>query len=74
MVANLLIFGRPGFQEVPQKLLQAYCKRKEEKGDVHYGLGLYISKSLCSAHRGELRLENMEHGGARAIARFEVDS
>ena len=64
----------PGFQEVPQKLLQAYCKRKEEKGDVHYGLGLYISKSLCSAHRGELRLENMEHGGARAIARFEVDS
>ena len=64
----------PGFHEVPQKLLQAYCKRKEEKGDVHYGLGLYISKSLCSAHRGELRLENMEHGGARAIARFEVDS
>lgn len=64
----------PGFQEVPQKLLQAYCKRKEEKGDVHYGLGLYISKSLCSAHRGELRLENMEHGGARAIARFEVGS
>lgn len=64
----------PGFQEVPQKLLQVYCKRKEEKGDVHYGLGLYISKSLCSAHRGELRLENMEHGGARAIARFEVGS
>lgn len=64
----------PGFQEVPQKLLQAYCKRKEEKGDVHYGLGLYISKSLCSAHRGELRLENMEHGGARTIARFEVGS
>lgn len=64
----------PGFQEVPQKLLQAYCRRKEEKGDVHYGLGLYISKSLCSAHRGELHLENMEHGGARAIARFEVGS
>lgn len=64
----------PGFSESPQKLLQAYCKRKEEKGDVHYGLGLYISKSLCSAHGGELRLENMEHGGARATARFEVSS
>ncbi len=64
----------PGFCEAPQKLLQSYCKRKEEKGDVHYGLGLYISKSLCSAHRGELRLENMEHGGARATAIFEVNS
>ena len=52
--------------------MQAYCKSKKEKGDVHYGLGLYISKSLCSAHRGELRLENMEHGGARATAIFEV--
>lgn len=62
----------PGFQEAPQKFLQAYCKSKKEKGDVHYGLGLYISKSLCSAHRGELRLENMEHGGARATAIFEV--
>lgn len=64
----------PGFQESPKKLLQAYGKRKEEKGDVHYGLGLYISKSLCSAHRGELCLENMKHGGARAVARFEVNS
>lgn len=64
----------PGFQESPKKLLQAYGKRKEEKGDVHYGLGLYISKSLCSAHRGELCLENMKHGGARAAARFKVNS
>ena len=64
----------PGFQEAPQKLLQAYCKRKEEKGDVHYGLGLYISKSLCSAHGGELRLENMDYGGARAIAIFEISN
>lgn len=62
----------PGFQEAPQKFLQAYSKSKKEKGDIHYGLGLYISKSLCSAHRGELRLENMEHGGARATAIFEI--
>lgn len=62
----------PGFQEAPQKYLQAYSKSKKEKGDIHYGLGLYISKSLCSAHRGELRLENMEHGGARATAIFEI--
>lgn len=61
-----------GFQEAPQKLLQVYSKRKEEKGDVHYGLGLYISKSLCAAHGGELRLENMQNGGARATAIFEV--
>ena len=64
----------PGFKENPQKYLQSYCKcKKEEDGDIHYGLGLYISKSLCVAHGGELRLENMEHGGARAIAKFEVN-
>ena len=66
----------PGFQEAPQKFLQAYCKSKKEKEDgeeeIHYGLGLYISKSLCSAHGGKLRLENMEYGGARAIAIFEI--
>lgn len=63
-----------GFQEDTQKLLQAYCKHKNGKEDVHYGLGLYISKSLCSSHGGELRLENMENGGARAIAIFGVSS
>lgn len=64
----------PGFKENPQKYLQSYCKcKKEEDGDVHYGLGLYISKSLCVAHGGELRLENLEYGGARAIAKFEVN-
>ena len=64
----------PGFKENPQKYLQAYSKSKrEENGDVHYGLGLYISRLLCAAHGGELRLENMEHGGARAIAKFEIN-
>ncbi len=61
-----------GFQQAPQKLLQSYYKRKEEKGEIHYGLGLFISKSLCSAHKGELRLENKERGGAIAIARFNI--
>lgn len=64
----------PGFQEVPQKLLQAYSKRKEEKTQVHYGLGLYISKSLCVAHGGELRLENMNKGGARVTAKFKIEN
>lgn len=63
----------PGFQEDPKKILQAYCKsKKKENGDIHYGLGLYISRSLCSAHRGELKVENIIYGGARAIAMFEV--
>ncbi len=62
----------PGFQKPPQKLLQAYSKRKEENGSVHYGLGLFISKSLCAAHGGELRLENLKTGGARAEAVFGI--
>lgn len=60
----------PGFREAPQKLLQAYFKSKEEQGDIHYGLGLYISKTLCDSHLGELVLENKRKGGAMAIAKF----
>lgn len=61
-----------GFQESPQKLLQAYYKSREESGDIHYGLGLYISKILCENHQGELVLKNSQDGGALAIAKFKL--
>ena len=48
------------------------CK-KEGRWGCSLWIGLYISKSLCVAHGGELRLENLEYGGARAIAKFEVN-
>ena len=60
-----------GFKDNPKELMQAYNK-SEEDGQIHYGLGLYISKSLCNAHNGKLKLDNNESGGARAVATFEV--
>lgn len=63
-----------GYQEAQQKLLQAYYKSSEKDGAVHYGLGLYISKVLCSKHRGELILKNSENGGAVARASFMLEN
>ncbi|MBR6403482.1 MAG: HAMP domain-containing histidine kinase [Eubacterium sp.] len=60
-----------GFKGNPNELMQAYNK-SEEEGQTHYGLGLYISKSLCNAHNGKLQLDNNESGGARAVATFEI--
>lgn len=61
-----------GFKDDPKKLMKAYHK-SAEAGQTHYGLGLYISKTLCNAHNGSLRLGNGELGGARAIATFETE-
>ncbi|NLO84508.1 MAG: HAMP domain-containing histidine kinase [Clostridiales bacterium] len=35
----------------------------------HYGLGLYICKTLCTSHGGDLTIEN--DGGAKVVATFE---
>lgn len=61
-----------GFKDNPKTLMKAYSKSKDDDGEMHYGLGLYISKSLCNAHNGKLQLENRESGGARAAATFEL--
>ena len=61
-----------GFKDSPKALMTAYHKSKENDGQIHYGLGLYITKSLCNAHNGKLQLDNIETGGARAYATFEV--
>lgn len=61
-----------GFKEAPQKLGQAYYKKRKEKGDIHYGLGLYICKVLCNKHGGDLLLNNNSEGGAAATATFKI--
>lgn len=63
-----------GYQDDQQKLLQAYYKNSERDGTVHYGLGLYISKVLCSKHRGTLVLKNSKNGGAVARASFMLEN
>lgn len=46
----------------------------EKDGRVHFGLGLYICKTICEKHGGELMLENRTSGttvwGGRVTAKF----
>lgn len=61
-----------GFKEAPQKLVRAYYKKTKEKGDIHYGLGIYICKVLCNRHGGDLLLNNKSEGGATVTATFKI--
>ena len=62
----------PGFTE--RELVTAsnpYYSGK--KGDAkHFGLGLYICRTLCEKHGGSLTLENSPEGGGRVTAEFAM--
>lgn len=60
-----------GVKENPQQLMKAYYRSDGATGHGHYGLGLYISRTLCEKHAGNLQLRNQKHGGAEAIATFQ---
>lgn len=43
--------------------------------ELHFGMGLFITKSIVEQHNGEVKLENAsETGGAKVTLRFPVDS
>lgn len=44
----------------------------ENKSAEHFGLGLNVSSVLCGLHGGKIALTNVETGGARVIATFDV--
>ena len=44
------------------------------QGELHFGLGLYICRSLCEKHGGHLTLANRPQGGARVTASFQVEA
>ena len=47
-------------------------KSLSPQGELHFGLGLYICRSLCEKHGGSLQIENSPAGGAKVTARFFV--
>ena len=47
-------------------------KSLSPQGELHFGLGLYICRSLCEKHGGSLQTENSPAGGAKVTARFLV--
>ncbi|QAT49466.1 HAMP domain-containing histidine kinase [Caproiciproducens sp. NJN-50] len=60
-----------GFSEEDlQMALRPYYKRKSDADQLHFGLGLYICKTLCEKHGGAVAIRNSRNGGAVATAGF----
>lgn len=71
----------PGFSEEALHRATDPFYGSEKDGKVHFGLGLYICKTICEKHGGELKLENRTAGeqggiesglGSRVIATFDT--
>lgn len=63
----------PGFsQEALALATRPFYTQSRPGGDVHFGLGLNIAKTLCERHGGALRISNGENGGARVTASFNA--
>lgn len=58
--------------EALRKADKAYFSEKkgEDREDGHFGIGLFVTKTLCEKHGGELKLFNSVGGGAIASVSF----
>lgn len=63
----------PGFSpEGLRRAAEPYFRDKADARDgEHFGLGLYICRTLAERHGGALRVENAPEGGARVRATFK---
>jgi PAS domain S-box-containing protein len=59
--------GLPG--DVGEKVFEPFFTTKTERGGT--GLGLAITRDMIAQLDGEIGLENLEHGGARATIRLK---
>lgn len=70
---RLLLFVRDDGKGFTEKALRTgskvYYSEAKEEGE-HFGLGLFICKTLCEKHGGGLTLINSVDGGAIAMAEF----
>jgi signal transduction histidine kinase len=55
--------------EIGDKVFEQFFTTKTERGGT--GLGLAITRDMIAQLGGEIELENMEHGGARATIRLQ---
>lgn len=61
----------PGFTgEDLKQAPKPYYRNQASAGGTHFGLGLFICKSLCEKHGGRLEIGNGEGDGARVTASF----
>jgi signal transduction histidine kinase len=61
--------GRGLPEDVGEKVFEPFFTTKTERGGT--GLGLAITRDMIAQLGGEVRLENLEHGGARATIRLQ---
>lgn len=70
---RLLLFVRDDGEGFTDRALRTgskvYYSEAKEEGE-HFGLGLFICKTLCEKHGGGLNLINSVEGGAIAMAEF----
>lgn len=62
-----------GFSE--KELLKAdqpYYSGEQQKQEHHFGLGLYICKTLCEKHGGTMQMSNSSDGGAVIVVSFLI--
>ncbi|MGF7012146.1 signal transduction histidine kinase [Lachnospiraceae bacterium PF1-22] len=62
-------FDEPGLH----KAAHPFYGTDKGPGSNHYGLGLYICKTLCERHGGYLRFGNNKTGGAFVQASFDMN-
>ena len=64
----------PGFTpEALKRAVEPYFRDKAAARDgEHFGLGLYICRTLTERHGGALTVENAPEGGGRVRAAFRV--
>ena len=56
-------------EEIGDKVFEPFFTTKTERGGT--GLGLAITRDMIAQLGGEIGLENLEHGGARATIRLQ---
>ncbi len=64
--------GRGFTERELQTAVQPYYSGETSENGYHFGLGLYISRTLCEKHGGSLWLENRNAGGAMVTAQFAM--
>lgn len=65
--------GKGFSKEEMKNVKKPFYRTKQEKGDMHFGLGLYICDIICQRCNGELLISNADmETGAKVIAIFSI--
>lgn len=58
----------------PKALMEAVnCFYKEKSATEHFGIGLFICKTLAAKHGGCIKLENMPKNGAKVTVKIKTE-